>query len=186
MDYPLKITLPALTSDLIKEAERLSGSDPTSCMQCGMCTGGCPLAYEMDYSPRQILRLLQLGLIDEALSSRTIWLCLTCETCTARCPRDIDLAKVMNSLREMAITQKIKPAEKDILTFHRSFLELVKRGGRLFELGLVGLYKLRSRHLFQDVFLAPAMLRRGKLKFIPRRIKGQDKVARIFAKIEKQ
>ena len=186
MDYPLKITLQAFTSDLIKEAERLSGTDPASCMQCGMCTGGCPLAYEMDYSPRQILRLLQLGLINEALNSRAIWLCLTCETCTTRCPRDIDLAKVMSSLREMAIAQRIKPAEKDILIFHRSFLELIKRGGRLFELGLVGLYKLRSRRLFQDLFLAPAMLRRGKLKFIPRRMKGQDKVARIFAKIEKQ
>lgn len=186
IDYPLKITLRAFTSDLLEEAVRLSGVDPISCMQCGMCTGGCPLAYEMDYSPRQILRLLQLGFVNEALSSRAIWLCLTCETCTARCPRDIDLAKIMNSLREIAIAQKIKPAEKDILTFHRSFLELVKRGGRLFELGLVGLYKLRSRRLFQDVFLAPAMLRRGKLKFIPRKIKGQDKVARIFAKIEKQ
>ncbi|UCD86150.1 MAG: 4Fe-4S dicluster domain-containing protein [Deltaproteobacteria bacterium] len=186
MQHSLQIDQKALASDLIKEAERLSDTEPTSCMQCGMCTGGCPLAYEMDWSPRQILRLLQLGLVNDALSSRTIWLCLTCETCTARCPRDIDLAKLMSSLREIAITQKIKPAEKDILSFHRSFLELVKRGGRLFELGLVGLYKLRSRHLFQDVLLAPVMLRKGKLKLIPRRIKGQDKVARIFAKIEKQ
>jgi len=70
-----------------KEKLQAAGIDITRCYQCGKCTAGCPMAQSMDYSPRQIVRLLQLGLADDALRSRTIWMCASCETCATRCPR---------------------------------------------------------------------------------------------------
>ena len=82
-----------------KEKLQAAGIDLSSCYQCGKCTAGCPMASAMDYSPRQTVRLLQLGMADTALRSRTIWLCASCETCATRCPRDVDVAKMMDILR---------------------------------------------------------------------------------------
>ena len=83
--------------DLVK---RLSNEDVSRCYQCGKCTAGCPVAMEMDIMPNQVMRLIQIGVKDWVLSSSTIWLCLSCETCSTRCPEDIDLAKVMDTLRK--------------------------------------------------------------------------------------
>jgi heterodisulfide reductase subunit C len=71
----------------IKGLEKKAGVNITDCYQCGKCSAGCPVAFAMDKTPRQIIRLLQLGFLEEALKSRTIWLCATCQTCSTRCPR---------------------------------------------------------------------------------------------------
>ena len=73
------------------------------CIQCGTCSATCPTAYAMDYSPRQVWRMVQLGLRDEVLNSRTFWLCTTCKSCQVRCPRDIDLMDAMISLKGYSI-----------------------------------------------------------------------------------
>ena len=73
------------------------------CIQCGTCSATCPTAYAMDYSPRQVWRRVQLGLRDEVLSSRTFWLCTTCQACQVRCPREIDLMDAMIALKEYAL-----------------------------------------------------------------------------------
>ncbi|NMA14706.1 MAG: heterodisulfide reductase subunit C, partial [Clostridia bacterium] len=68
----------------IHALEKKSGVKLTDCYQCGKCSAGCPVAFAMDKTPRQIIRLLQLGLLEEALATRTIWLCATCQTCVTR------------------------------------------------------------------------------------------------------
>ncbi|OGF68292.1 MAG: hypothetical protein A2Y62_18885 [Candidatus Fischerbacteria bacterium RBG_13_37_8] len=156
------------------------------CYQCGKCAAGCPLADEMDYPSTVIMRMLQLGLPemdDKVLQSYTIWLCLTCETCYARCPMEIDIPRVMDYLRgESLRLRKVNRRAKDILAFNKSFLDTIKHTGRLYEFGLIADYKIRSFHWFQDVLLAPVMYIKGKLGFLPHRIKGTDAVARIFEK----
>jgi heterodisulfide reductase subunit C2 len=156
------------------------------CYQCGKCSAGCPLAEEMDYPPSLLLRMLQIGtpeLEDKVLRSMTIWLCLTCEMCIARCPQEVDLPKVMDFLRHEAIKRGIaNPKAKDIIAFHKAFLDSIRTTGRLYEMGLIVDYKVRSQHLLQDVLLAPWMVSKGKLHVVPEMVKDTDQMGRIFSK----
>jgi heterodisulfide reductase subunit C len=164
------------------EVDAMAATQVEACYQCGKCSGGCPLSYAMDYQPRQIMRLVQTGLDEEALRSRTIWICATCYTCTARCPRDIDIAGVMDALRVMALRRGIWPAEGNVGVFHRAFLDCVRRFGRSYELGLMLVYKLRTLRLTEDLLLGLKMFRRGKLAVLPEasRGRGRDEVRAIF------
>jgi heterodisulfide reductase subunit C len=162
-----------------------TGQSVFQCYQCGKCTAGCPLAAEMDFAPNQIVRLLQLGfpeLEKEALGALSIWLCLTCETCAARCPKEVNLPQVMEYLRQESLRRGLAhPKAKDILAFHQAFLSTIRRNGRLQEVELIATYKLKTLHLLQDVLSAPGLLMRGKLKLLPHKIDGQNDVERIFS-----
>jgi heterodisulfide reductase subunit C len=163
-----------------------TGVNAAKCYQCGKCSAGCPLAEDMDFPPSVIMRLLQTGLPEneeKALKSYSIWLCLACETCYARCPMEIDIPKVADYLRHESLSRKIaNPKSKDIISFHRAFLDSIKYTGRLYEMGLIADYKARTRHLIQDVNLAPGMYFKGKLHIIPERIIKLDLMKKIFSK----
>lgn len=73
--------------------------DVAECLQCARCSAGCPVVAAMDLLPHQIIRLLQLGDIAGAAESKTPWICAACFTCAARCPRDLDLARIMEGVR---------------------------------------------------------------------------------------
>jgi len=77
-----------------------------ACYHCGKCSAGCPAAGFMDILPNQVIRLVQLGLVRNALESETIWFCAACQTCYARCPKGVDLPRVMEALREIALQEK--------------------------------------------------------------------------------
>jgi len=164
------------------EISRLSGQDIISCYQCGECTAGCPVAYAADITPNQVTRLVQLGEEDRVLRSKMIWLCVGCETCTTRCPRGIELAKVMDALRETSVKKKVKPGDPSISTFHQTFLNSVERLGRVHEVSMLAEYKLRSRQLFTDLLLGAKMFLKGKLALIPEVIKGRREIKEIFKK----
>jgi heterodisulfide reductase subunit C len=154
------------------------------CYQCGKCAAGCPMATEMDLTSCQILRLLQFKDPQwdrKVLESEGIWLCLTCEACATRCPQEVEITRVMDFLRSEAAARGLAhPRSRDILAFHRAFMDSVRETGRLYEVGLVADYKARSLHLAKDVSLAPKMWLRGKLPLLPHLIKGRDAMKRIF------
>jgi len=164
--------------------EQATGVKLNHCYQCGKCAAGCPVAEDMDMTSCRLLRLLQLqqpALDQRVLASEGIWLCLTCETCSSRCPQEVEVAKVMDFVRSEAIARDVAhPRSRDILSFHRAFLDSIRTTGRLYEIGLVADYKVRSRHVLKDVALAPKMYLRGKLPLLPHLIKGRDEVKRIF------
>jgi heterodisulfide reductase subunit C len=85
----------------IKRIEELSGENVFACYQCGRCSAGCPMASEMDLLPNQVIRLVQLGLDEEVLRSKTLFLCASCFTCESRCPKGIDMARVMEAVRHV-------------------------------------------------------------------------------------
>ena len=178
--HHLKVEL--LSDILLKE----TGISEATCYQCGKCTAGCPMALEMDLTPSQIMRFLQLGLPeleDRVLRSISIWYCLTCETCYARCPQEVDIPVIMDFLRAESLSRGMAhPGAKDIIAFHRSFLDSVRHTGKLNELGLIILYKLRSFHFIKDLLLAPKMFFKGKLGILPHRIKERKKMKSIFKK----
>lgn len=163
-----------------------TGVNAAKCYQCGKCSAGCPLAEDMDFPPSVIMRLLQTGSPEneeKALKSYSIWLCLACETCYTRCPMEIDIPKIADSLRQESIRRKIaNPKSRDIIQFHRAFLDSIKYTGRLYEMGLIADYKMRTRHLIQDVNLAPGMYFKGKLHIIPETIKHLGLMKKIFSR----
>jgi len=175
------------TEDLIYNVKQQTGVNIRECYQCGKCTAGCPVAEKMDLRPSVIMRMIQSGTdeeMDQILRSYTIWLCLTCETCYSRCPMEIDIPKVMDYLRQRSLAEgKVNPEARKIVAFHKSFLNTVKRNGRLSELFLTIDYKMRSLGsgtLFQDMTVAPGMISRGKLHLIPEQIKDKKGFSRLF------
>jgi heterodisulfide reductase subunit C len=171
-------------ASLASQVRQHLGVNLSHCYQCGKCAAGCPVAEDMDMTSCRVLRLLQLqqpALDQRVLASEGIWLCLTCETCSTRCPQEVEVAKVMDFVRSEAIARDVAhPRSKDILAFHRAFLDSIRTTGRLYEIGLVADYKVRSRHFLKDIALAPKMYLRGKLPLLPHLIKGRDEVKRIF------
>ena len=92
--------------ELAKEVEELSGENLFRWLQCGTCSAGCPYVEEMDLTPDEVIRYLILDR-KEVLNSRTIWLCSACFTCAERCPRDINITKIMEALRQIILRKNI-------------------------------------------------------------------------------
>lgn len=164
----------------LRELQDESGQNPGQCFQCMKCTGGCPFQFTMDYPPSQIMRLLQMGLVEEVLNSFTIWTCSTCSTCTTRCPRDIDIAKVMDALRVIAYKRGIIGKGKNMQVFHTAFMNSVKNHGRLYEIGLALGINLGTGNLMQDTDVGLPMFMKGKIAVLPHNIKGRDEVKKLF------
>ena len=156
-----------------------SGQRPELCYQCGTCTAGCPFNFVYDLPVGRIMRLVQLGRREEVLSSRSIWLCGSCQACTTRCPNAIDVARIMDVLRHMAREAGLA-TEPRVKAFGDAFLDSVARNGRVYELGVVAGYVRRTGDVFADADLAPTALMKGKLGLLPHRIKGREHVAAIF------
>ena len=164
----------------IKAVEAESGQNISTCYQCGKCTAGCPCGQFYDISVSRIMRAIQLGDKETVLSAQSPWLCLSCSTCTARCPNNIDVAKVMDTVRHIA--RRTGKKNYPINTFWDSFLQTVRFTGRTYELGIMVMYMLRTGRMWTDVDLAPAMLTKNKLPFIPHTIQGKKAISRIFAR----
>ncbi|MGW8257390.1 MAG: 4Fe-4S dicluster domain-containing protein [Thermoguttaceae bacterium] len=171
---------------LAREIKRRSGAEVLACFQCHKCSSGCPIAPDMDLLSSQIMRLIQLGAEDEVLRSKAIWLCASCEACTTRCPQGIDIAGVMDALRMLAVERKLAAPNARPKQFNQSFLGSVRRHGRVFELGMLTMYKLRSGDLFSDVGKLPEMMAKGKISFIPRRAGKTKEVRDIFRRAEEE
>lgn len=167
----------------LREVEQEAGTRVSLCYQCGKCAASCPVSFVMDLEPYQVMRLVQLGARDEVLRSRTIWLCASCTACSERCPREVDVAATMDALRVLARRSGYRPAEAQVALFHGIFLDNVRDTGRLHELGLMVRYKLRSGDLFSDLDVGLPMMRHGKLKPVPHRIRGVEQLRALFARV---
>ena len=173
-------TLTLNNRTFVTDVERRTGTAVSACMQCHKCSTGCPVGPEMDLLPSQIMRLIHLGQQDEVLSCGSIWLCATCEACTTRCPMGIDIAAVMDTLRIMAVERGAALPDARGKAFYQSFLGSVKRHGRVFEMEMLTLYKLRTLRFFEDVDKAPKMFLQGKLGLLPNRSGSVKQVREVF------
>ena len=110
----ISITAQTLSIQSIEKINKLSGESVNLCMQCATCSGMCPTVQEMDYSPRKVMHMAQFGLIDKLADINTYWKCASCHACSVKCPRGIDIAKVMEALRQQILrtsTNYIEPSE---------------------------------------------------------------------------
>lgn len=173
----------AKSKNAAEELQKRSHVEAAKCYQCGKCSGGCPVADYMDIMPRQVMRLVQLGLVEEALKSKAIWLCAGCSTCSVRCPKGVDIAHEMETLRIMAKEQGYIP-EKDIDKFHNIYIGLMKGFGRMYEPGLIVGRNVTTGHLLKDFSYGIPYLVKRKLNLLPYRPKQKDDIKRIFETAE--
>lgn len=166
--------------ELLKGLER---EKIPNCFQCGACSGLCPALFAMDYTPRQIIDMVHLGLWDDVLSSSTIWICATCYACTVRCPQGVDIAEVMEGIKNIAITSGKYPSAE--LKFYVSFLDAIRKNGRLNELSLL-VKCMNKSELFRNIGFGFALLRKGKIKFKTEKVKKLDHISTIFKKTLKE
>lgn len=174
------------TKTLADDIINITSQNPNKCYQCGKCSAGCPLRKYMDISPNQAVRFFQLGKYDVVLNSNTIWLCAGCMTCASRCPKNFDLHKFMDAMREIAIRYGIKPKDKKVAAFHESSINQMKKHGKMNEFGLIFDYKLKTFDLFQDVDNAPKMVMNGKIGLKNHSVKDKNIISKIFKKADNE
>ena len=171
----------------LKQVEETLGQKISPCFHCNKCSSGCPVTFAMDIFPNKVVRMVQMGMKDEVLRSSTIWLCASCETCTTRCPNEVDISALMDVLRGMAVREEVPVAEESVPIFHSAFLSAVKKRGRVYEMGMLAKYKLKTRKrggVFKDAGLGWEMFKRGKLRLLPVKVRQKNQVREIFQKSE--
>jgi len=170
--------------ELSGEIREHCGEDVNRCYQCLKCSAGCPMTFAMDFTPSQIMRMVQLGQEDLLLSCKTIWVCLTCNTCSIRCPNDIDIALVIDSLRERVLKKGVKPAVENVALFHKYFLNNVKRRGRTFESELLALYQIRTGQAVKNAGLGMRMFMKGRMALLPESVGNKKAFREIYKRIQ--
>jgi len=174
----------------ILQLESLAGTKFADCYQCGKCTAGCPRSAHMDKTPHQLIRMVQLGHVEAALKAGAIWQCVSCETCTTRCPKRVDCAAVMDALRQVSYERGVTSKQQAaVVLFQKAFLDSVRRNGRMNEIEMIVQYKLegfaairRLGFLLNGAMLAPRMQMHKKLHIVGEKVRDRGVVRRIFAR----
>ena len=176
---------------LLEQIEADGPFQASACFQCRKCTNGCPVTFAMDLYPDEVIRMVILGQRKTVLACQTIWVCAACETCTTRCPNDVKIAELMDCLKEMALREGVPSPQPGILALHETFLNNIKKRGRLYETTLLPAYLLKSGELLDrwnsgtwryDLKLGRQMFSKGRLPLIPKSIKGKREVRKILAR----
>jgi heterodisulfide reductase subunit C len=183
----------SMITELARSDQEYPASDPLAriqemirpCIQCGTCTGSCPNAFAMDHTPRQLWRLVLLGMKDEIFHSKTFSLCSDCYTCTLRCPRGLPLTEAMDALKQIAAAENRAEYKYSIL-FYKNFLRSVRRHGRVREMEFMTHYFAALNNPlapFRFASLGIKLMRKRKISLqIPS--KGTRPLEAIFKKIE--
>jgi len=162
------------------------GESIKKCIQCGCCTGSCPVSYTMDITPREVVALFRAGDMESILSSRTIWICASCYACSVRCPQGVKITDILYALKRVAIENKIYSKKFPIPALSKSFVFLVNRYGRSYEAGLILLYFLKTNpiKLLEMIPLFLKLLFKGRISVFPEKIEAKEKFSQMLAEAE--
>lgn len=170
------------TNRFADEVRRKTGQPIELCYQCQKCASGCPVAEYTDFRPNQILRMVQLGLREQVLRSKAIWMCSSCQTCGARCPNGINIGAVMDGLKEMALAEGYAEPE-GASCFHRLFLDDVRHRGRVHEVMVLTRYELKTHQLLANVRTGLRLFLKGKLPILSSHVQKKDEIESIFSRV---
>ncbi|MGQ9675711.1 MAG: heterodisulfide reductase-related iron-sulfur binding cluster [Chloroflexota bacterium] len=165
-----------INRNLAEAIQSRCGENAMLCYQCKKCSAGCPVSRYMDLAPNQVMRAIQFGREDQVLNCQTIWLCASCETCFTRCPQGIDIPRIMDAAKNLARERGIKPRIPDVAIFYDLALDWIDRIGRVYELGLMGEFNMRTRQPVRNADLGIKMFRAGKIKILPSIAMSRGKV----------
>jgi len=160
------------------------GENIRACIQCGICTGSCPVANEMEYPPREIIAMIRAGMRDEVLSSNSMWYCLSCYMCTVRCPRGVKPTEMAHALECLANQQGFRVKGTRTPAMYRSFVSSIKGNGRVHEFGMMFRYYLTTNPL-AALKMLPVGLKlflRKRMPLIPKRVKGKEDLSKLIKK----
>lgn len=153
------------------------------CLQCGTCGGSCPNGPDMDYTPRGLFALIAANEREKVLSANTMWFCVSCYLCTVRCPKQVPITETMYTLKEIAFRER-QYGGTDAAALARTFTDLLEKYGRSYELGLASRFYLLNKptSLLQMGPMGLAMMSRGRMTFIPTKIRGTAQLRAIIHK----
>jgi heterodisulfide reductase subunit C len=152
------------------------------CIQCGTCTGSCPVSYMMDITPREVIALFRAGDIESILNSRTIWTCASCYACTVRCPVGIKVTDILYALKRLAMESRLFPQKFPVYALSQSFVSVMNIFGKSYEPGLILLYYLKTNP-FKLISMLPftfRMWRKGRINWLPKRIRDRKRFMEIM------
>ena len=156
------------------------------CIQCGTCSGSCPVSYAMDLQPRELIGFFRAGLIENVLKSKSIWICSSCYQCTARCPSGIKVTDIIYALKRLAMDRKIYPDKFPVYALSSKFVQNVNKYGRNFELGLMMRYYLKTdpARLLRMAPMGMKLMKLGRVAIRPKRILALSDIRKIIAKAD--
>ncbi len=165
-----------------------AGEKIKSCIQCGTCSASCPTSYAMDSTPRQVISFFRAGMLDEALKSKTVWMCASCYSCAVRCPAGIKLTDVMYELKRLGTKYGLMPPGETLPALSQAFVNSVDKYGRNFETGMMAEYTMRTGLLggLKMIPFGLKMLLRGRLKLRPDGIKGTDDLRKMVQVLDER
>ena len=151
---------------LLKELLEMPGGDQIlKCIQCGTCTGSCPMAPAMDYGPRKLFAMAKGGDFHEVFDANTYWICASCYFCTVRCPRGIKITDIMYALKRMAMARGYAPKEKAAYMY-QAFKDTVEDYGRLSEAKMMQRYLIKAPFdALKNASLGLRLLAKGRIEF---------------------
>jgi len=161
------------------------GESIKSCIQCGTCSGTCPVVPYMDQTPRRLIAMINADMKDDVLACNTYWFCASCYHCTVRCPANIDIAEVMYAVKRYTIWHK--DYKKDLVgpEFSEVWVKTILNSGRSYEPVLAPTYMFHfgPKEFFQEALTASNLVLKGRVPVLPPRIKRLDKFKKVIHKI---
>jgi heterodisulfide reductase subunit C len=161
------------------------GEKIKDCIQCGTCSGSCPVSWAMEETPRQIFAMIRAGMRDKVLDSLTIWMCASCYQCVARCPQEIKITDVMYMLKRMAIREN-RERSKKAGALSKHFFDIVNRNGRNHETSLMIKFMLTTNP-FGALSYAPlglSLFTHGRLPLTGKSVDNIKAIRKIVAKAQ--
>jgi len=123
------------------EANVEEGEWVKMCMQCGVCSGSCPLGKDWAHPPQEIFMMIRAGKREEVLTSESMWMCTSCYNCIVRCPRELPITHIMHGLAHYAKRLGLAPQNQPTAKFSQLFWNNLMKKGRVNELKLgIALY----------------------------------------------
>ncbi len=168
-------------------AELAHGEKFYSCIQCGTCSGTCPVSHYMDYTPRRIIAMVREGFRAEVLNSQTVWLCASCYACTCDCPRGIKITDVMYAIKREAIEQGVYPKRFPTPVLANAFFNQVMKDGRSSEGKLMMKVFLGTNPFkaFGNMLLGMKLFFTGRISMKSERIKDRKSLKALLAALDR-
>jgi len=171
--------------------DNVDGGDKMNmCMQCGVCSGSCPIGNEMEHGPRKLFMMVRAGMKDAVLSSNSWANCVSCYNCVVRCPREVPVKYILHGLGRLAVDEGyVKSKELENTRFAKAFWWSVTKYGKTDERLVPSIYFFSGgigegfKRAMANQKVALGMIKGKRMHLgMPHKTKKQSELKAILAK----